>query len=220
LIKALDEYADQLEKQAREKLGDNFVSFNQARRQLSSRHKAAKPPHAKNPDPYYDNLISKLEHDNKLSRNIIRAIMSVETTDYDPNAVSGAGARGVMQLMPGTARSYGVNDPRDQVQSIKGGAAYLKDLYDIYHNKFKPPLSQEDVDKFVLAEYNGGPDALLDAGLRKKAIPGQPGMFGNVKYSDIEPHLLPETKYYVRNVRKAMKEIQAREDIYHYLFKQ
>jgi soluble lytic murein transglycosylase-like protein len=176
---------------------------------------AFKQPPKPKPVSAEDALISKLEHDNKFSPNIIRGIMSFETTNYDPNAVSSAGARGVMQLMPPTAVKYHVKDPRDRIQSINGGAEYLNYLYGVYRNDFDPPLSKEDVDKFVLAEYNGGDKKMLKAGLIP--IKGKPGMFKGMKYNEIEPYLESETRYYVRNVTNAMKQMKVkkeREEIY------
>jgi soluble lytic murein transglycosylase-like protein len=57
----------------------------------------------------------------------IRAVMKVES-DFDPHVVSSAGAQGLMQLMPGTARQMGVADSFDPRQNIMGGARYLQVL--------------------------------------------------------------------------------------------
>lgn len=83
-----------------------------------------------------------------LPRRLVRLVMEAES-GYQPNAVSPKGAIGLMQLMPETARTLGV-DPNDPVQNVDAGARYLRDLllkYDggLWH---------------ALAAYNAGPGAV------------------------------------------------------------
>lgn len=73
---------------------------------------------------------------------------------YNPRALSSAGAIGVMQLMPGTARYLGVTDPRNVAQNVAGGAAYLRQQLEKFGNNV--PLA--------LAAYNAGPGAVLRHG--------------------------------------------------------
>lgn len=68
-------------------------------------------------------------------------------SDYNPHAISKKGAQGLMQLMPDTANKLGVSNSFDPAQNVKGGAAYLRQLLDLYHG---------DAQK-ALAAYNAGP---------------------------------------------------------------
>ena len=85
----------------------------------------------------------------KLPKSLIHAVITAESA-YDSEAVSRAGAVGLMQLMPGTARRYGVKNRRNPFQNISGGTQYLRDLLLMYDNNLQ----------LVLAAYNAGEGAV------------------------------------------------------------
>lgn len=77
------------------------------------------------------------------------AAVAKQESSYNPQAVSPAGARGLMQLMPATARSLGVSDPCDPAQAVDGAAKLLRDL-----------LREFGRTDLALAAYNAGPGAV------------------------------------------------------------
>ena len=89
----------------------------------------------------------------QIPSKLLRAVAKAES-GFNPKAVSKAGAMGVMQLMPGTARSLGVSDPYNARQNILGGAKYLKQNLD----RFGGDVS------LALAAYNAGPNSVTKYG--------------------------------------------------------
>src|SRR5512139_3925074 len=90
-----------------------------------------------------------------LDSNLLHAVISVESR-YDPKIVSRTGAVGLMQLMPATAKRYGVADSFDAVQNVHGGAQYLRDLLLMFNNDMS----------LALAAYNAGEYAVIKHGNR------------------------------------------------------
>ena len=97
----------------------------------------------------YDHLIRKAEEQYDVDFFLIKAVIEAES-NFDPDAVSKKGAKGLMQIMPGNFQSLAVQDPFNPAQNIMGGVKYLQELLKRYENKL--PL--------VLAAYNAGPEAV------------------------------------------------------------
>jgi len=108
---------------------------------------------------------------NNIDAALIRAVISVES-GYNPSAISRAGAVGLMQLMPETARRYNVADAHDPEQNIRGGARYLRDLLRMFNDDMH----------LAIAAYNAGEQTIIRYGNR------------------IPPY--PETQAYVPKVMK------------------
>ncbi|MBV7274370.1 lytic transglycosylase domain-containing protein [Clostridiaceae bacterium UIB06] len=123
-----------------------------------------------------EEAVEKASRKYGIDKDLIEAVIKQES-DFDPKSVSGAGAMGLMQLMPGTASELGVSDAYDIEQNVEGGTKYLKGLLDMYNN------SKE----LALAAYNSGPGTLKYRGVKSA--------------SDISK--LPyETRDYVQKVMK------------------
>jgi soluble lytic murein transglycosylase-like protein len=97
----------------------------------------------------YSHIIDGAALANRLEPALITAVILAESGG-DPQAVSKRGARGLMQLMPATARQYGVSNVFDPEQNIRAGSQYLADLAQRYQNDLE----------LMLAAYNAGPEAV------------------------------------------------------------
>ena len=90
----------------------------------------------------------------KLPAALIQAVVKAES-NYQIRAVSPAGAQGLMQLMPGTARELGVTDPFDIDQNIHGGARYLRNMLDQFNGDVHLALSVYNAGPGTVAKYDG-----------------------------------------------------------------
>lgn len=117
----------------------------------------------------FSNLIANAAYRNGVEEKLVHAVIQTESA-YDASAVSRAGAVGLMQLMPDTARRYGVTNRTDPIQNVDGGTRYLKDLLGMFNYNLG----------LAVAAYNAGENAVI-------------------KYNNSIPPY-PETRNYVRQV--------------------
>lgn len=126
----------------------------------------------------FDPTIRSVAKIYELPHTLLHAVITAESS-YNPDAISRAGAVGLMQLMPETAKQYGVSNRRDPKQNIYGGSRYLRYLLKLFKNDLR----------LALAAYNAG------EGTVKK--------YGN----KIPPY--KETQNYVKKVIKYYKQYRS-----------
>jgi len=127
----------------------------------------------------YSDMIDEAAHTARLYPALLHAVVKAESA-YDPNALSPAGAVGLMQLMPLTAKSYGVKNRRDPRDNLQGGARYLRKLLTRYNNNIK----------LALAAYNAGEKAVKKYGNK---IP---------PYKETQNYVKKVIAYYIQNRRR------------------
>ncbi|MFB6363766.1 lytic transglycosylase domain-containing protein [Paenibacillus elgii] len=131
----------------------------------------------------YEPLIQEASRRFGVEPSVVKAVIHAESS-FNANAVSGAGAKGLMQLMDATGQGLGVDNPFDPAQNIHGGTRYLSNLLSKYGGSLGT----------AIAAYNAGPTRLDRLGIR------------NDQELAEKLHLLPaETQQYVRKVL-ALKE--------------
>ncbi|MDP9146805.1 MAG: lytic transglycosylase domain-containing protein [Acidobacteriota bacterium] len=118
-------------------------------RQASETPAPAQAPEIVAPAPVLtlNDVVSVASTKNKIDPTLVMCVIRAESA-FDANAISPKGAQGLMQLMPQTAASLGVQNPLDPVANIEGGTRYLRQLLDRYGNNLIK----------ALAAYNAGPE--------------------------------------------------------------
>ncbi len=159
----------------------------------------------------YDKLVKKYASQYQFDWRLITAQMYQESR-FKPNAKSWAGAKGLMQVMPRTAKEVGIKNLEDPESGIKAGIIYL----DWVRDRFEPELSVKDRMWFILAAYNAGHGHVRDA----RRLARQQGLNPDKWFENVEKAMLllsrreharkarhgyvrgSEPVNYVRNIRK------------------
>ncbi|MBN1379973.1 MAG: lytic transglycosylase domain-containing protein [Gammaproteobacteria bacterium] len=100
--------------------------------------------------------IRNLALEQQLEPELVKAIITVESC-FDARAVSRAGAHGLMQLMPGTARNYGVHNRFDPDQNLKAGIRHFRELMDQYRDNLRLALAAYNAGAHNVKKYKGVP---------------------------------------------------------------
>lgn len=124
----------------------------------------------------YDTIIKTYAAEIDWDWRLLASLINQES-DFNVNAKSWAGAIGLMQVLPGTARSFGISDLYNPWQNVNAGTAYIKYLTDFWE-EIPDTLMRR---KFILASYNAGPGHVEDARNLAKKYKKDPNIWeGNV----------------------------------------
>ena len=132
----------------------------------------------------YDPEIWKASQKYSVDYNLVKAVIKAES-NFNPKAVSRAGARGLMQLMPQTANLLQVNDSFHPEENIDGGVRYLRYLLNLYNNNLQ----------LALAAYNAGENAVF----KYRGIP---------PYQETQTYVQRVLRYYQQYARETKSPVQ------------
>jgi len=104
----------------------------------------------------YDPYIEMVARDNGVDPSLVKAVALVES-GFNPKATSAKGARGLMQLMPATAKQYGVSNLHDPYQNLSAGAKHLRELLDQYDGNVTLALAAYNAGSGAVKRYGGVP---------------------------------------------------------------
>ncbi len=104
----------------------------------------------------FEPIITQCSSDYGVERSLVKAVIHAESS-YNPQAVSPKGARGLMQLMPGTAQDLKVADSFDPRDNIRGGVKYLRFLLDTFRGDIPMALAAYNAGLAKVARYGGIP---------------------------------------------------------------
>lgn len=130
--------------------------------EASGRQGPQRPPTADRPrdaDPAgvpYADLIHRIATEEGVDPDLVRAVIRVES-NFEASAVSPKGARGLMQLVRGTASRYAVADPFDPEANIRGGVRYLRFLQELFPGRLPWALAAYNAGENAVLRYNGVP---------------------------------------------------------------
>jgi len=103
-----------------------------------------------------DAAVERIAAQHALPPQLIHSVIKVES-NYNPYAVSNKGAQGLMQLIPETARRFGVSNVFNPEENIQGGARYLRYLLDLFHGDYPLALAAYNAGEGAVAKHGGIP---------------------------------------------------------------
>ena len=108
------------------------------------------------PSATVNELVASIAKRHNVEPSLVDSVIRVES-NYNPNAISSAGAMGLMQLIPSTARRFGVSNTFHPAQNIEGGVRYLKYLMELYRGNERLALAAYNAGEGAVAKYKGIP---------------------------------------------------------------
>jgi len=133
----------------------------------------------------YESLITEHSRAQGVRPALVRAVMQVES-GFNPYARSPKGAMGLMQLMPATAKQYGVRNAFNPTENVRAGVAYLRELLDRY----------QDNEELALAAYNAGPGAVDKHGQTVPPYRETQSYVAQINKISAKPVVIPGTTIY------------------------
>src|SRR2546426_3995826 len=114
------------------------------------------PTASEDAPPPFASLVDSIAERHEVDSDLVHSMIRVES-NYNPLAVSSKGALGLMQLVPSTARRFGVSDSFNPVQNVEGGVRYIKYLLDHYKGDHRLALAAYNAGEGAVERYRGVP---------------------------------------------------------------
>ncbi len=117
---------------------------------------AAAEPAPGSPNGSLNEMIDAIAAKHEIEAPLVHSVIKAES-NYNPLAVSPKGAQGLMQLIPSTARRFGVENSFNPQENIEGGVKYLKFLMDLYRNDYVKVIAAYNAGEAAVTKYGGIP---------------------------------------------------------------
>jgi soluble lytic murein transglycosylase-like protein len=108
------------------------------------------------PPAAIDAMVDRIASEEGVEAPLVRSVIQAESS-YDISAVSAKGAQGIMQLIPATARRFGVDNAFNVEENIHGGVKYLKFLLEYYHGDYTKAIAAYNAGEAAVDKYKGVP---------------------------------------------------------------
>lgn len=107
-------------------------------------------------DSALKDMIDRIAAEQGVESQLVHSVIRAES-NYNPTAISPKGAQGIMQLIPATARRFGVTNTFDARENIQGGVRYLRFLLDYYRGDYAKAIAAYNAGESAVDKYNGIP---------------------------------------------------------------